>query len=149
MSAIERETIRGTAYAVTRLDPLRGGRLAVKVGGILAAALADQGAIEQIVNAYRDSQKTPDVAPAALDGLLGQPQLLAALAGGVHKLDTDALYDAAMDFARGKLFAGDRKLHDDAAFNAHFTEHPDHLMLVLAWVLRVNCAGFFGLGGRA
>ncbi len=137
MSAIVRTEIRGTAYAVARLDPIRGGKLAARVGRILAGALADQDAIMSAVEAFKGGN--------AADTLMDQPQLLAALAGGVKNLDAEALYDTSMEFARGNLFAGDKKLHDDTAFNAYFTEHQDHLLLVLVWVLRVNCAGFFGL----
>lgn len=136
MSAIVRTEIRGTAYAVARLDPIRGGKLAARVGRVLAGALADQDAIMSAVEAFKGGN--------AADTLMDQPQLLAALAGGVKNLDAEALYDTAMEFARGNLFAGDKKLHDDTAFNGYFTEHPDHLLLVLVWVLRVNCAGFFG-----
>ena len=146
MSAIERTTIRGTDYAVTRLDPLTGGRLAARVGRILAAGLSDEAAVAQVIQTFKDAQTAPEA--NAADAFL-QPKLLAALAGGAKAVDTDELYDCALQFARGRLFAGQAKLHDDAAFNRHFTEHPEHLLLVLAWVLKVNCSGFFGIAGRA
>lgn len=136
---IERTEIKGTAYAVARMDPLRGGRIAARVGRILAAALADSGGIADLISAYRNG---------AADQL-DEGKLIEALAGGMRGLDTDALYDAALEMCKGQVFAGERKLHDDTAFNAHFREQPDHLLPVLAWVLKVNCAGFFGLGARA
>lgn len=139
MSATVRTTIRGADYALVKLDPLRGGRLAARVGQLLAAAFADQGAVSTL----------SDLLKNGADGALDQPQLLAALAGGVRHLDADALYGIALEFTRGQVFAGQKKLHDDHAFNAHFAEHEDHLLLVLAWALRENCAGFFGLAGRA
>lgn len=138
-SLIHTTTIRDTPYKVLRLDPLRGGRLAARVGRILAAALSEPGAIEGALKAYKD-QGTD-----ALNSVLDNTELLASLAMGASKLDTEALFDVAMDFARGQLFAGDKKLHDDAAMNAWFGEHPDHMLLVFVWVLKVNCAGFFGL----
>lgn len=132
----ETTEIRGTSYRLARLDPLRGGRIAARVGRILAAALADAGAIGELIAAAKSGAAVGD---------MSETKLIEALAGGVQGLDTDALYDSALEFARGNLFAGDRKLHDDSTLNAHFREHPDHLMLVLAWVLKVNCAGFFAL----
>ena len=154
MTQQHRQTIRGVDYAVIPLDPLRGGRLAARVGQILAASLADQGAVAELVKAYKASQAPAEddaeAAPApAVASMLEEPKLLAALAGGVAKLNVDELYTVALAFTQGQLFAGQRKIADDHAFNAHFTEHPDHLLLVLAWVLRVNCVGFFGLAGRA
>lgn len=141
-AAITRTEIRNTPYALVRLDPLRGGRLAARVGRIIAGALADQGALQSAIDAFKDGL-------AVADTIMDQPQLLAALAGGVKNLDAEGLYDCAVEFARGNLFAGDKKLHDDHAFSSWFAEHPDHLLLVLVWVLRVNCAGFFGLRAPA
>lgn len=137
MSRITTQEIRGVNYRVVSLDPLRGGRLATRVGKLLAAALSSSDTIEAAMKSYRENGSD------GLGKLLEDSNLLAALAGGVSAVDTDALYDVALEFARGNVFAGDRKLHDDTAFNAHFGEHPDHLLPVLVWVLRVNCTGFF------
>lgn len=144
MSAIVTTEIRGTPYRLVRLDPLRGGRLSARVGRIIAGALADAGAIQSAIDAFKGGE-----GEAVAATLMDQPQLLAALAGGVKNLDAEGLYDCAIEFARGNLFAGDKKLHDDHAMSAWFAEHPDHMMLVLVWVLRTNCAGFFGLRAPA
>jgi hypothetical protein len=79
-----------------------------------------------------------------LAALLDSPELLAALAGGLGRLNTDALYDAGLSCMRGNLFAS-TKLTDDAALNRHFCECPADLFPVMAWALRVNCSGFFAL----
>jgi hypothetical protein len=143
MSLIQSTTIRETPYRVVRLDPLRGGRLAARVGRILAGALSDPAAIQGALKAYKESDGQ------AISALLDNTELLASLASGAANLDTESLFDVAMEFARGNLFAGDKKLHDDAALSAWFSEHPDHMLLVLVWVLKVNCAGFFGLRAAA
>lgn len=156
MKAQERVEFRGVQYGCMRLDPLRGGRLAARVGQILAAAASDVQTVATLLKSYADAkpaaasgEKDANAAAAAIGAMLKSPELLASLAGGASKVDVDALYEIALQFARGNLFAGEHKLHDDHAFNAWFTQHPDHLLWVLGWVLRVNCAGFFGLAGKA
>lgn len=150
MSTPERTEIKGTAYALLRLDPLAGGRLATRVGALLAAGLSDPQAIGAAVKAYRSRDaESAQESQSIADKLLDDTQLLSALLGSAKGIDADALYDLALSCVRGRLFAGDRKLHDDAALNAHFAEHPESLLLVLVWGLKVNCAGFFGLRAPA
>jgi|GEM_PF-2596074 len=151
--AIATEQIKGQAYRLVKLDPIRGGRLATKVIQLLAVAVSDVGTIKDLVQAYmdrKDGEETPKDGEAAKDrmkDLMETPQLISAMAGGIGKIDADALYEIGLEFVRGNLFA-DRKLHDDLAFNQWFADHPDHLLLVLVWAIRVNCQGFFGLGGK-
>lgn len=143
------ETIKGQQYRLIKLDPMQGGRLATRVAQQLAGALGDVETIKSLIEGY-SSQKEGgegDMGPLAL--INDQPRLLAAMAGGVSKINAEALYDCALQCVQGgRLFAAG-KLHDDHAFNVWFSEHPDHLLLVLAWALKANCAGFFGLGGKA
>ncbi|MNQ86647.1 hypothetical protein D3C85_1018460 [compost metagenome] len=82
-----------------------------------------------------------------MDKILEAPQMLSALAGGIAKVNGEALFDCGLECIRGNLFAAS-KLHDDTAINQWFDEHPSHFLLVLAWALKENCAGFFGLGGQ-
>lgn len=141
MSAFETTEIKGQAYKLAKLAPLQGGRLATRVAQQLASALDDVETIKGLVSGNREAVE------GATNIIESQPQLLSALAGGVKRIDADALYDCAIECVRGNLFA-ESKLHDDHAFNDWFSRHPDHLILVLAWALKVNCAGFFGLGAR-
>lgn len=152
-NAIVSEVIKGQAYKLVKLDPMEGGRRATKVIQILAAAVSDVGTIKDLVQAYMDRKEDDpkedgDNAKDQLKDLMETPQLISALAGGIGKIDADALYGIGLEFVRGNLFA-DRKLHDDLAFNQWFADHPDHLLLVLVWAIRVNCQGFFGFGGKA
>lgn len=152
--AIVSEVIKGQAYKLVKLDPIKGGRLATKVIQILAAAVSDVNTIKDLVQAYTDRRDEAQGSEEAqtvqdkLKDLMETPQLISALAGGIGKIDADALYEIGLEFTRGQLFA-DRKLHDDLAFNTWFADHPDHLLFVLVWAIRVNCQGFFGLGGKA
>ncbi|MNE52142.1 hypothetical protein D3C80_1468000 [compost metagenome] len=108
-----------------------------------------KGLIAGYAGAKEGGGKDGNGAASPLDMLNDQPRLLAAMAGGVAKINAEALYDCALQCVQGgRLFAAS-KLHDDHALNQWFAEHPDHLLLVLAWALKVNCAGFFGLGGKA
>ena len=148
------ETIKGQAYRLIKLDPLAGGRLAIQVGQILAVAAGDVDTVKSLIQMHVDQKKNaPDASDPAekkkfdIEQLLEAPQLLAAISGGVGKIDADALYDLGLKCIRNQLFA-DRKLHDDTALNQWFEAHPDHLLLVMVWALRVNCAGFFGFGGQ-
>lgn len=147
------ETIKGQTYRLMKLDPLAGGRLATQVGQILAVAAGDVETIKSLIQSHIDrSKEAPEAlageeAKTNLERLLEAPQLLAAMAGGVAKIDADALYEMGLKCIRNQLFA-DRKLHDDTALNQWFESRPDHLLLVMAWALKVNCAGFFGFGGQ-
>lgn len=147
------ETIKGQPYRLIKLDPLAGGRLATQVGQILAVAAGDVETIKSLIQSHIDrSKEAPEAlageeAKTNLERLLEAPQLLAAMAGGVAKIDADALYEMGLKCIRNQLFA-DRKLHDDTALNQWFESRPDHLLLVMAWALKVNCAGFFGFGGQ-
>lgn len=144
MAIDETKEIRGQTYRLMRLDPIKGGRLAMRVAKQLAAALGDVEAIQSLLSSKEKASEPSG--NGALSLLADQSKLVAALAGGVAKIDPDALYDCALECIRGRLFA-EHKLHDDQAINAWFGEHPDHMLLVLAWALQVNCAGFFGLAG--
>jgi hypothetical protein len=147
------ETIKGQAYRLIKLDPIAGGRLATQVGQILAVAAGDVETIKSLIQSHIDNSKeAPELAEgeqakSQLEKLLEAPQLLSAMAGGIAKIDADALYDMGLKCIRNQLFA-DRKLHDDMALNQWFESRPDHLLLVMAWALKVNCQGFFGFGGR-
>lgn len=147
------ETIKGQAYRLVKLDPLEGGLLATQVIQILAAAAGDAETIKSLIQSHLDKSKDAteptdgqDV-KSQLEKLMEAPQLLSAMAGGVAKIDARALYALGLKAIRNQLFA-DRKLHDDTALNQWFEGRPDHLLLVMVWALRVNCAGFFGFGGR-
>ena len=141
------EVIRGQQYRLLKLEPLIAGRMATKVAQQLAGAMDDAEAIRSLIEGYQAQKEgePKDEGPLAL--IMDTPKLLSALAGGIGKINADGLYDCALECVRGRLFA-DRKLHDDHALNAWFAERPDHLMLVLAWALKVNCAGFFGFGAK-
>lgn len=143
MSIDVTETIKGQAYRLIKLDPLQGGRLATRVAQQLSGALGDVDTIRSLLEGRAASEGVEKIAES-----LDTSKLLAALAGGVSKVDANALYDCALECVRGRLFCASGKLHDDHAFNAWFSEHPDSLLLVLVWALKVNCAGFFGLGGK-
>ena len=152
-NAIVSEVIKGQPYKLVKMDPLEGGRRAAKVLQILAGAVSDVNTIKDLVKAYMDRKEEGTQTEGVdvqdkLKELLETPQLISALAGGIGKIDADALYDIGLEFIRGKVFA-DRKLHDDLAFNEWFADHPDHLLFVMVWAIRVNCQGFFGLGGKA
>ncbi|MNN54157.1 hypothetical protein D3C81_1689520 [compost metagenome] len=154
-SSIVSEKIKGQDYRLVKLDPIKGGRLATRVAQQLAGALADVNGIKALIQSHLDkaSGKAPEAqegegVASKLEALMNAPELLSALAGGVSKIDGEALYDLGLECIRGQLF-GDHKLHDDMALNNWFADRPDHLLLVLAWALRVNCQGFFGLGGKA
>lgn len=153
------QTIKGQPYRLIKLDPLRGGLMATRVAQQLAGAVSDAQTIKSLIKAAMDGDGAD--AKAAMDGggadakaidpmtiLEDQSQLVVAMAGGITKIDAEALYQCAIEcISNGRLFA-DHKLHDEMAINKWFAERPDHLLLVLAWALKVNCAGFFGLGGR-
>ena len=150
------ETIRGQQYRLIKLDPTEAGRLATKVAQQLAGALDSVEIVKEMLGAYessKDGAQTGDASsseakfnPLAI--INDQPALLSALAGGIAKVNAEALYDCALQCVQGgRLFAA-HKLHDDRAFNAWFADHPDHMLLVMVWALKVNCAGFFGLGAK-
>lgn len=146
------ETIKGQAYRLVKLDPLEGGLLATQVIQILAVAAGDAETIKSLIQSHIENGKEAQVAEgqqakSQLEKLMEAPQLLSAMAGGVAKIDARALYTLGLKAIRNQLFA-DRKLHDDTALNQWFESRPDHLLLVMVWALRVNCAGFFGFGGR-
>lgn len=150
------DVIKGQQYKLMKLDPLKAGRLAAKVIQNLAGAVSDVETIRSLIDAFaqrgtdqaEEAQEQVDGVKEKLQALMETPQLISALAGGIGKINVDQLYDIAVECVKGNLFA-DRKLHDDQAFNHWFADHPDHLLLVLAWAIRVNCQGFFGLGGKA
>lgn len=153
MSKMAEYEIKGQKYRLMKLSPLEGGRMATLVGRNLAAAL-DGDAIKSLITGYakrKDGEEAgADQAEAAdkLESMLDQANMLSALAGGVARINADELYSQALTCIRGNLFA-DHKLHDDTALNLWFDERPSHLLPVLAWALKVNCAGFFGLGETA
>lgn len=152
MSKMEECEIKGQKYRLMKLSPLEGGRLATLVGRNLAAAL-DGDAIKSLISGYAKRKEAEDSlateeAAEKLEGMLDQANMLSALAGGVAKINADELYNQALTCIRGNLFA-DHKLHDDTAINLWFDDRPSHLLPILAWALKVNCAGFFGLGEKA
>lgn len=154
MTNIVSENIRGQDYKLIKLDPLEAGRLATKVAQNLAGALDDVEVIKSLISSQL-SQKQDEIATegeqkeaaGVLERLMEAPQLISALAGGIAKVDAESLYDCALKCVRGRVFAT-QKLHDDTAMNAWFSEHPDHLLLVLVWALKTNVAGFFAFGGK-
>lgn len=156
-------TINGTAYRVTKLPPLQAGRLAMRVAQALAGALADAEALAPLIASVKGRKGEPTKEAGAEDMLASvkgeatkavgamfadTPRLLAAMAGGVQKIDADALYSAALECLAGNLFTAE-KLPDENALNRHFSEHPADLLPVMVWALRENCSGFFGIGARA
>lgn len=143
------ETIKGQQYRLIKLDPMQGGRLATRVAQQLAGALDDVETIKGLIAGYAGAKEGGAGGDNPLDMLNDQPRLLAAMAGGVAKINAEALYDCALQCVQGGRLFASSKLHDDHAMNSWFSDHPDHLLLVLAWALKVNCAGFFGLGGKA
>lgn len=153
MSKMEETEIKGQKYRLMKLSPLEGGRLATLVGRNLAAAL-DGDSIKSLISGYAKRKEAEaagaDEAKAAekLEGMLDQANMLSALAGGVARINADELYSQALTCIRGNLFA-EHKLHDDTAINLWFGDRPSHLLPILAWALKVNCAGFFGLGEKA
>lgn len=150
MSTDAVETIKGQYYRLIKLDPMQGGRLATRVAQQLAGALDDVEVIKSLIQGYAESKHAADGEPVNPLGLINdQPKLIAALAGGVSKINAEALYDCALQCIQGGRLFADRKLHDEHAINQWFSEKPDHMLLVLAWSLKVNCAGFFGFGGKA
>jgi len=136
-------TIRGMAYRLVKLNPIQGGRLALRVGTLIAAAAEDTSLIGELINAHKGQEGSDKLA-----SLVDAPKLMQALAGGLAKLDADVLFDIGMQCIRGNLFTPTRKLHDDTAIDDHFGEHPDHMLMVMAWAIKENCAGFFGLGAK-
>lgn len=148
-------TIKGQQYRLIKLDPMRGGRMATRVAQHLAGALDDVKLIEQLIKTQLESAvpkegEEPKEASDKEDMLakfMEAPQLLSAMAGGIGKVDGEALFDCGIECIRGNLFAAS-KLHDDTAINQWFDDHPSHFLLVLVWALKENCKGFFGLGGR-
>lgn len=154
MSKMEECEIKGQKYRLMKLSPLEGGRLATLVGRNLAAAL-DGDAIKSLISGYAKRKEAAaqagdqeSDAASKLESMLDESNMLAALAGGVARINADELYNQALTCIRGNLFA-DNKLHDDTAINLWFDERPSHLLPILAWALKVNCAGFFGLGEKA
>jgi len=153
MTNFATQTIKGQQYKLLKLDPLAGGRLATQVGQILAGAVGDVETIKSLIQSHIDRSKEDSAvvadgeAKGTLEKLLEAPQLIAAMAGGISKINAEALYEMGLTCIRGKLFAT-HKLHDDTAMNEWFADRPDHLLLVLAWALKANCSGFFGFGGQ-
>jgi hypothetical protein len=142
MSTTATETIKGQQYRLVKLPPLQGGRVALRVAQLLAGVLADAQAAGQLFGAAT-------VQEGAAKILTDNAGLVAALAGSVGKVDADALYSLALECIKPGLFTEHGKLADEHAINAHFAERPEALLLVLAWALRVNCAGFFGFRAPA
>lgn len=154
MSKMEECEIKGQKYRLMKLSPLEGGRLATLVGRNLAAAL-DGDAIKSLISGYAKRKEATEQAgeheneaASKLESMLDESNMLAALAGGVARINADELYNQALTCIRGNLFA-DHKLHDDTAINLWFDDRSSHLLPILAWALKVNCAGFFGLGEKA
>lgn len=135
-------TYGGVDYRLVKLPPKDAGRLALRVGQLLAAIAQDEGKVRILIEKAKGAG-----AQNAINDVLGSADLLAALAGGVAHIDSDKLYDIGLECVSGKLFAAE-KLHDDATFNAHFQEHPRNMLPIMAWAIKENCAGFFGLGAK-
>lgn len=135
-------TYGGQSYKLVKLAPKEAGRLATRLGKLLASLGKDEGMVVKLMSRAKDVG-----AQAAVADILGSADIVSALAGGVANLDTDALYDIALACVDGKLFA-DSRLHDDAAFNKHFAEHPKNMLPIMAWAIKENCGGFFGFGAK-
>ena len=145
MSIFVDQEIQGARYRLMRLPPRDAGRIALQVGQVLAAALANGEAVRGLVGLLGQAKGEDD--GKLLDLLKSDEALLSALAGQVAKLDAARLYDLGLEcISNGRLFTQDGKLAQPEDVDAHFTEHPQRLFLVLAWALRVNAAGFFGKG---
>ncbi len=140
-------TIGGNAYRLMKLDAVKAGRIALRAGALLAAAVEGTAVIQTLIDAYKANQAGAETSGFAAT-LTDTPKLLDALAGGIAKLDAEALYDLALQCVRGQVFTASSKLNDDDAISAWFESHPADLYPVLAWALKENCAGFFGIGGK-
>lgn len=149
MSATVSETIKGHPYRLVKLPPLQGGRVALRVAQLLAGALTDLQAVQGLFGLASGGTDAEAVKAGAAKLLADNAGLVAALAGSVSKVDADALYALALECLKPGLFSEHGKMGDEHALNAHFAERPEALLLVLAWALRVNCAGFFGLRAPA
>lgn len=145
----------GVDYRLVKLPPKDAGRLALRVGQIMAALAQDKERVAVLITKAKSAMAaggTPaDKAEAAkkaiFDDVIGSSDMLAALAGSISNIDADKLYDIGLECVSGKLFA-EHKLHDDTAFNAHFQEHPKNMLPIMAWAIKENCGGFFGLGAK-
>lgn len=146
MTVFVDQEIRGVKYRLTRLPMRDAGRVALRVGQVLAGALEDAKAVRGLVGMLNQAKDEGGEAVKLLDLLKSDESLLAALAGGVAKLDAATLYDLGLECITGHLFGETGKLADNDAVDQYFATHQDHLFLVLAWALRVNCSGFFGKG---
>ena len=150
MSATVTEIIKGRTYRMVKLPPLQGGRLALRVGQLLSGALSDVSAAQALFGMASVNTSDGGAVKEAVSKLMADNSgIIAALAGSVAKIDADALYTCAMECLRGGLFTESGKLPDDDAMNAHFSQFPGDLLLVMAWALKANCAGFFGLRAPA
>lgn len=143
MSATVNHSRDGVQYRLVKLPPIEAARVALRVGKLLAVLGENSALVETILSKVKGQG-----AAASVASMFDEAALVSLLAGTATKVDTDGLYDAALDCVRGKLFA-ESKLHDDNALNAHFTEYPTHLIPVLAWAVKENCQGFFGKGATA
>lgn len=137
-------TINGTLYKLHRLEPIPAARVATRVAQLLAPLAQDTDCIRRLIEG---AQAAKD-AGGEVGALLEHVDLLSALAGGVSKIDGEALFDAAMKCVDGRVFV-ETRLHDERAFNAHFADHANDLMPLLVWAVKENCSGFFDLGAVA
>lgn len=139
-------TINGTLYKLHRLEPIPAARVATRVAQLLAPLAQDTDCIRRLIEGAQAAKDAGG--EAAAGALLEHVDLLSALAGGVSKIDGEALFDAAMKCVDGRVFA-ESKLHDERAFNAYFADKPSDLMPLLVWAVKENCSGFFDLGAVA
>lgn len=156
MTAILEKTINGRGYRLVKLPPLSAGRIATVVAQALAGALSDAATVSTLLGTLKNraAEKAPtegvadSLAGKVLDVLGDDAAVLSALAGGLQNVKVEALYRAAEECLVGQLFA-EAKLHDRAAVERHFGDHPQDLFPVMVWALRENCTGFFGKGAPA
>lgn len=144
-------TYGGQNYKLVKLAPKEAGRLATRLGKLLASLGQDEGVVAKLMTKAKEADEKGEnaavAAKSAVSDILKSADIISALAGGVANLDADALYDIGLACVDGKLFA-DSRLHDDAAFNKHFAEHPKNMLPIMAWAIKENCGGFFGLGAQ-
>lgn len=118
------KTIDGISYTVTQFPARRAfaiqARLIKTIGPALGAAVGK--------------------------GLKGEVDVAGALQKLADNVDPDALVALALELLQSTRANG-KELGSDAAFDAAFSGKLLHLYKVLAYVVEVNFADFFGAGG--
>lgn len=120
-------------YRILKMNPMKGGRFALKVAKTIAPALSTDDDILGSLSNFKEED--------------GASIILKVLAGAVSNVDADAVYELGMEALKHECFAGQRKLSDESHFNSHFSEHPGDLLKVMVFAVRVNCKGFLDIRG--